>query len=59
MGYVLDDGTVFKLQSETCELTLGQAVMLTAHLHLAPGLRMDGAVPLQPPYAFTMWTWQT
>jgi hypothetical protein len=30
--------------------------MLTTYLHLAPRLRMSGAVPLLPYYAFTAWT---
>ena len=30
----------------------GRDVILTAHLHLAPRLRMSGAIPLLPIYAF-------
>ena len=30
----------------------GRDVMLTAHLHLAPRLRVSGAIPLLPLYAF-------
>ena len=29
---------------------------LTSHLHLVPRLRMSGAVPVLPPYAFMLWT---
>ena len=30
--------------------------MVTAYLHLAPRLRMSGAIPLLPVYAFMAWT---
>jgi hypothetical protein len=31
-------------------------VMLTSHLQLVPRLRMNGAIPLLPLYAFMAWT---
>ena len=33
--------------------------MLTTHLHLAPRVRMSGAVPVLPLYAFMAWTGET
>jgi hypothetical protein len=32
---------------------------LTAHLHLVPRLRMSGAIPVLPLYAFMVWTGKT
>jgi hypothetical protein len=32
---------------------------LTTPLHLAPMLRMSGAMPLLPLYSFMTWTWET
>ena len=37
----------------------GRSVKLTAHLHLVPRLRMSGAIPLLPLYAFRVWTGKT
>jgi len=34
----------------------GQGMKLTTHIHLLPRLRMSGAVPLIPIYAFVAWT---
>jgi hypothetical protein len=34
----------------------GWGVKLTTHLHLVPRLRMIGAMPLLPLYAFMVWT---
>ena len=36
-----------------------RGVMLTTHFHLAPRLRMGGAIPLLPEYAFMAWTGTT
>jgi len=33
--------------------------MFTAHLHLVLRLRMNGAIPLLPAYAFVVWTRKT
>jgi hypothetical protein len=33
----------------------GRSIKLTTHLHLAPRLRMHGAVPLLPQYVFVAW----
>jgi hypothetical protein len=33
-----------------------QVVTLTTDLNLVPGLRMSGAIPLLPLYAFMAWT---
>jgi hypothetical protein len=37
-------------------LSNDRSVKLTAHLHLAPRLRMSGTIPLLPLYAFMVWT---
>jgi len=37
----------------------GRGMTLTTHLHLAPKLRMSGAMPLLPLYAFVTWTVNT
>jgi hypothetical protein len=37
---------------------LAWGVLLTSHLHLAPSLRMSGAIPLLPLVAFSLWTGQ-
>jgi len=34
----------------------GRGMLLTTHLHLAPTLRMCGAIPLVPLYALMAWT---
>jgi hypothetical protein len=39
--------------------TSGRGVKLTTHLHLVPRLRVSGAIPLLPLYAFMPWTCKT
>ena len=36
-----------------------RGVKLTTHLYLVPRLRMRGAIPLLPQYAFIAWTGKT
>ena len=37
----------------------GRGVDLTTHIHLVPRLRISGAIPLHPLYAFMVWTVST
>jgi len=34
-------------------------VKLTSHLHLTPGLKLGGTLPLFPQHSFTVWTVNT
>jgi len=38
---------------------IGQGIILITQLYLMPILRMNGSIPLHPPYVFMQWTGRT
>jgi len=44
---------------DSCQAVSGQSMIWPTHLHLVPGLKMSGAMPLLPLYASMAWTGET